>query len=44
MDVAIKVIDAVHYMHTHKPIVIHQDLKPQNILVITLIIQIEMQL
>lgn len=36
MKIALKVADAVHYMHNHDPIVIHQDLKPQNILVITL--------
>ena len=28
-----KVTDAVHYMHSQDPIVIHQDLKPQNVLV-----------
>ena len=28
-----QIIEAVHYMHTHVPMVIHQDLKPHNILV-----------
>lgn len=32
-DIAIKVADAVHYMHSQDPVIIHQDLKPQNILV-----------
>lgn len=32
-DIAIKVADAVHYMHSQDPIIIHQDLKPPNILV-----------
>lgn len=33
VQVAVKIADAVHYMHSHNPIIIHQDLKPQNILV-----------
>ena len=33
VDIALKIIDAVNYMHSHVPIVIHQDLKPQNVLV-----------
>lgn len=33
LKIAIKVTDAVHYMHSQDPIVIHQDLKPQNVLV-----------
>ena len=36
LDIAIKVADAVHYMHSQDPIVIHQDLKPQNVLVSTI--------
>ena len=28
-----KIADAVHFMHSQDPIVIHQDLKPQNVLV-----------
>lgn len=31
--IAAKVADGVNYMHSHNPVVIHQDLKPQNILV-----------
>lgn len=33
INIALKVADAVNYMHSHNPIVIHQDLKPQNVLV-----------
>ena len=33
MYMAERIIDAVHYMHCHDPIIIHQDLKPQNVLV-----------
>lgn len=33
MDVALKIADAVNYMHSNNPIVVHQDLKPQNVLV-----------
>jgi serine/threonine protein kinase len=32
MEIARKVADAVNYMHSHNPIIIHQDLKPKNIL------------
>ena len=31
--IAMNIADAVHYMHSQDPIVIHQDLKPQNVLV-----------
>ena len=31
--IASKVTEAVLYMHHHDPIVIHQDIKPQNVLV-----------
>ena len=33
LPTAIKVAVAVHYMHSQDPIVIHQDLKSQNVLV-----------
>lgn len=33
MDMALKIADAVNYMHSHVPMIIHQDLKPQNVLV-----------
>ena len=33
VEIALKVADAVNYMHSHNPIIIHQDLKPQNVLV-----------
>ena len=33
VDIALKIADTVNYMHSHIPIVIHQDLKPQNVLV-----------
>ena len=31
--IGIKITEAVHYMHTHDPIIIHQDIKPHNVLV-----------
>jgi serine/threonine protein kinase len=33
VDIVLKITDAVNYMHSHIPIIIHQDLKPQNVLV-----------
>ena len=33
MDIALKITDGVSYMHSHLPMIIHQDLKPQNVLV-----------
>ena len=33
MNVALKIADAVKYMHHNDPIIVHQDLKPQNVLV-----------
>ena len=30
---ACKLTDALQYMHHHEPVVIHQDIKPQNVLV-----------
>ena len=35
VHIAYKITDAVNYMHTHSPVIIHQDLKPQNVLVCT---------
>ena len=33
MDVALKIADAVNYnMHSHVPMITHQDFEPQNIL------------
>lgn len=31
--IGVKITEAVHYMHTHDPIIIHQDIKPHNVLV-----------
>ena len=31
-DIALKIADAVHY-HSNDPIIVHQDLKPKNVLV-----------
>ena len=33
VSIASKIADGVHYMHSQDPIVIHQDLKPLNVLV-----------
>lgn len=33
ITIAVKVAEGVNYMHSHNPVVIHQDLKPPNILV-----------
>ena len=33
--IGIKLTEAVHYMHTHDPIIIHQDIKLHNVLVCT---------
>lgn len=35
-DIALKIGDAVNYRHSHNPSIIHQDLKPANVLVCVL--------
>ena len=39
--IATKIAHAVQYMHHHDPVVIHQDIKPQNVLVSLLICQLQ---
>ena len=33
ITIAVKIANGVNYMHSHNPMIIHQDIKPQNILV-----------
>lgn len=33
IEIACKIANAIDYMHTHSPIIVHQDIKPQNVLV-----------
>ena len=38
ISIALNIVDAVDYMHSNNPTVIHLDLKPANVLVCTYVI------